>query len=306
MNLYPPNIESAAAMLTILFAVSSLFVAIILIFFPKCHDSAIKLLGSLMVIGLAFASNNDGVYAVGIFIIATLVTELDFLEKLAAIFWNREKYWEYRMKKASSSEIEAKRESEAEEESETRATETGLLAPEDLSVASTIDEITLQQPKEASPQFEKMVKEPEAPKNVLPTEETSMSSLAFERAVLRAIKLDKWPLMPGKINTEMKVVAKDGTEMVYDAIINTPEIDYILEIKNYKNPNSLYNVLSQLRGSVAYYENYLAERGIAKQIIPIAVVPSHLNAPSIFKDWLRVLKYDTSKQSFVNANDFKK
>ena len=100
MNYLPTDMNSAATALATLNAVSALLITILLIFWPRPHTSAIKLLGSLMVLTLAFSSNNAGVYALAIFIVATLVTELDFLEKLAAIFWNREKYWEYRLKKA--------------------------------------------------------------------------------------------------------------------------------------------------------------------------------------------------------------
>ncbi len=102
------DIRKVAALATAIFGAVALVIASIRIFWPASHTTSTKLLGSLMVLALSFAANDAAVYGLAIFIVATLVTDLDFLEKLAALFWNRDKYWDYRLKQASRQELEEK------------------------------------------------------------------------------------------------------------------------------------------------------------------------------------------------------
>ena len=56
-----------------------------------------QIIGTLFIICIAFAANNTFIYALSIIIVATLVTELEFLEKLMALIWNRPEYWKYQI-----------------------------------------------------------------------------------------------------------------------------------------------------------------------------------------------------------------
>lgn len=56
---------------------------------PKFYS---KFLGVLLILSITFAANNAFVYVISTFIIATLVTELQFLEMLIALIWNRPEY----------------------------------------------------------------------------------------------------------------------------------------------------------------------------------------------------------------------
>lgn len=56
-----------------------------------------KLIGSLLIVSLSFAANSAAVYTLAIIIIATLVTELKFIEMILALIWNRDRYLDYRM-----------------------------------------------------------------------------------------------------------------------------------------------------------------------------------------------------------------
>jgi len=51
-----------------------------------------KFIGVLFILSLSFATNSPFVYLISIIIIATLVTELQFLEMLVALIWNRPEY----------------------------------------------------------------------------------------------------------------------------------------------------------------------------------------------------------------------
>lgn len=55
----------------------------------------IPLIGVSFIVALAIISDNPFIYALSIIIIATLITELEFLEKLMALLWNRPAYWQY-------------------------------------------------------------------------------------------------------------------------------------------------------------------------------------------------------------------
>jgi hypothetical protein len=61
-------------------------------FIEKC----LKIGGALLIALISLFSNSEFVYIVSIFIIATFITKLDFLENFAAIIWNRAFVFEYR------------------------------------------------------------------------------------------------------------------------------------------------------------------------------------------------------------------
>lgn len=85
--------------LSIISIILGVLIPFIVLFFYKKIDLFAKLIGSFFILSLAFAADNWFVYTISLIIIATLVTELEFLEKLMALLWNREKYWEYLLKK---------------------------------------------------------------------------------------------------------------------------------------------------------------------------------------------------------------
>jgi hypothetical protein len=63
----------------------------------------LQLIGVILTVGLALVSNNAFVYIISILIIATIITELEFLEKLMAILWKNSDYF------TSRTEIEKER-----------------------------------------------------------------------------------------------------------------------------------------------------------------------------------------------------
>jgi hypothetical protein len=69
--------------------------------------------GAFLLLALAFEAGSAAVYALSVFIVATLITELSFLSGLAAIFWNRS--WAYQ-RPANDAEVRAKSKQDAENE----------------------------------------------------------------------------------------------------------------------------------------------------------------------------------------------
>jgi hypothetical protein len=99
--------SKVASWLALTFSLVALLISVIYIAF-SARDLGVKLVGSIFVVSLCFAANNAFVYPLGILIVATLVTELEFLEKIAALLWNRKEYWDYLIGRASRKEIEQK------------------------------------------------------------------------------------------------------------------------------------------------------------------------------------------------------
>ncbi|MBE0615082.1 MAG: hypothetical protein IH604_15525 [Burkholderiales bacterium] len=269
------EIAAVASVLSAGFAIVGLFVAAICIFFPRQQSVSIKLLGSLMVLALAFAANNVAVYSLAIFIVATLVTDLDFLEKIAALFWNRDKYWEYRMGQIPPSEVKARVASEAQQEAEAESsttTETGV-----------------------KPEKERLG--PSAIKSFV------ADALSFERAVNNALAAGHGPFAPTRIITNRRLRSSSGA-VELDAIVETPSADYVVEIKYSKRPHVLLNALAAVERGAGAYRAYLNERGIVKEVIPVAVIPAGVSAPSLFRGVMPVLQFNSTEQEFVNQEEF--
>lgn len=101
------DFSKASSWLALIFALGGLLVSLFYII-GSPRDLGVKLVGSVFVVGLCFAANSVAVYPLGILIVATLITELQFLEKIAALFWNRKEYWDYLIGQASEKEVEKK------------------------------------------------------------------------------------------------------------------------------------------------------------------------------------------------------
>lgn len=270
------NIASVASILTASFSVVGLIIAVRCIFSPRPQAISIKLLGSLMVLALAFAANNAFVYSLAIFIVATLVTDLDFLEKIAALFWNRDKYWEYRMGETPPLEVRARAASEAQQEME-------------------MEEFNASEPEKRTA----TTKEKVAPSL---TNYVS-NALSFERAAVSALGAGKGPFLPYQISTNLWI-RSPSTDVELDAIIETPSIDYVVEIKHSKRTQVLLNALSTARRGAYAYKAYLNERGIQKKVVPIAIIPAEVTSPEVLRASLPILQFDSSKGEFVNQERF--
>ncbi|MCT4631909.1 MAG: hypothetical protein N4A76_04115 [Firmicutes bacterium] len=89
---------------------------IIISIFNILKEKLMKLIGVTLIVGLSLVSNSNSNYFLSILVIATLITELDFLQNIAAIIRNSDSYFSYKFQ--SHQEIENKILKEAEEISE--------------------------------------------------------------------------------------------------------------------------------------------------------------------------------------------
>ena len=71
--------------------------------------------GLFLLVGLALFANNSSVYFATVFIVATAVTQLEFLQNLAAIIRGSKEYFDYQKEFLSQKEVEKTVEKEAKE-----------------------------------------------------------------------------------------------------------------------------------------------------------------------------------------------
>lgn len=83
--------------------------------FPGIRGHATKLLAILFVASLALFANHWSTYFAALFVIATAVTELEFLQNLAAIIRGNKEYFDYKKQSLSSEQKAKKIESEQKE-----------------------------------------------------------------------------------------------------------------------------------------------------------------------------------------------
>lgn len=96
MELLSLQMSHVAPLMAVVLGIGVMFAAIGCIFRPPNPPSASKLLGCLMVMSLTFAANDPVTYPLSIFILATQMTNLDFLQNLAALFTKDKDYWKQR------------------------------------------------------------------------------------------------------------------------------------------------------------------------------------------------------------------
>lgn len=141
-TLIPDNYSSFIASITLVVAIICLFIS----FSEKQKSHSTKIFSIMLVASLSLFSAHWATYFAAIFIVATAVTELEFLQNLAAIIRKDENYFNYKKEALSKTEnIRRKAEEALEEEftaesesdqTETQTTKIDLSQIQELSRAS--------------------------------------------------------------------------------------------------------------------------------------------------------------------------
>jgi hypothetical protein len=276
------SIQSAASLLATVYLTVALTAALAIAAIPRPWPHVIKLLGSIAVIGLSLAANSPFVYGISVFVVATLVTDLEFLEKLAAIVWNRKEYWKYLIDRATPREVEAKR---AEE-----ALEAGVAAPLPPSGAEQLP--------------------PGRPEGRPPVRTHSSQATAiefarnFEEQVFHALRQGTPPFRGAVVDVNVRVQsarsAASRPMRILDAVVRLNGAHFVIEIKAYRSRQSLHMAVDQVHALVNTYRAALAERGETPQVTPVLVVPAELEVDTV-RDGIAVLRFDTSTGQFTNV-----
>ena len=271
--------------------------------YEKNRASIVKLIGSALVLALAFAANNAVTYGLAIFIVATLVTDLDFLEKLAALFWNRDKYWEYQLKKQSPDEETAKAAKEADEiisanmaSAEQASPDTGATEANN-PIISLATAAPAPRNSEAKPRSSATKSNPYLRKAIKSMQMTNRI-LGFESQVARAITSKDGPLEGGVASTGFVLKGRDR-DFHIDLIVKIPGVHYVAEIKYATAPQIIKSAEMRVREVAKVYESYLKEKGLLDVVVIPLLIVSHLADCSRISSGLSVLKFDEGLNAFV-------
>lgn len=291
--IFSGRIEHASAILSQVFGVVGL--AWMLIYSVLSSElSKVKLIGSGLVLSLAFAANNVWTYGLSIFIVATLVTELQFLEKLAAMFTNRDKYWDYLAQKSTPEQaaqkaaleaVEAVQAEEAYEDSAVNAdlardpkpssasageggkeTETqnasGPVAQSSIEGIPSIDSLEVNKPDSSKVATDGKASIAARTKNII----------KFQYAAVDALKDYTNMLTGSKLLTDMRYSAP-GVSFEVDAVLKTESIDYIVEVRHVLSPAALSSAVRRALKLVGLYGNLITAAGERKSVKGILIVP---------------------------------
>lgn len=263
-----------------LFAVSALLLAVPLIIRGGAQF-ATQLLGSILVVAICFSAHNAVVYTISVFVIATLVTELHFLEKIAALIWNRKEYWDYLSDSATKDEVKDKAESEVAAEILKESTD----EPDDVEQVEDVDN----QPEG--------ILETEPEKANFSKNEMVLNALQLERSVFESLR-SQIPFSYDSVKNEVRITS-GARKYLIDIVIETKNVHYLIEVKKYRRASSLIGVARQLDDYAETYKGYLRERRINAVVQPLIVVPDSLNSQKSIRG-VPIVSFNESTKEFSN------
>lgn len=263
-----------------LFAISALLLAVPLIIRGSAQF-ATQLLGSILVVAICFSAHNAVVYTISVFVIATLVTELHFLEKIAALIWNRKEYWNYLSDSATKDEVKDKAESEIAAEMLKENTD----EPDDVEQVEDVDN----QPEGI------LETDPEKPH--FPQNELVLNALKFEKSVFESLR-SQIPFSYDNLKNEVRITS-GARKYLIDIVIETKNVHYLIEVKNYRKASSLIGAARQLDDYAETYKGYLRERNINAAVQPLIVVPESLHAQKSIRG-VPIVSFNENTKEFAN------
>lgn len=256
----------------------------------SAETSKVKLIGSGLVLSLAFAANNVWTYGLSIFIVATLVTELQFLEKLAAMFTNRDKYWDFLAQQSTPERSKQKAILEAVEAVEAEQAEQRGDEPEDLAPKpGSFGEIQTPvfEPANTSMEEQKVAPDVFSLSQDLndPTEDVVKHDLSqalvkdrvknimkFQNDAFSALRRYTSALEGSKLVSQMRFSAP-GVSFEVDALLKTQSVDYVVEIKNVVTASGIVKAQLMLAKLITKYATLIATAGERKDVKGILIIP---------------------------------
>ncbi|RON65883.1 hypothetical protein BK669_04295 [Pseudomonas fluorescens] len=282
------DIKNAAPIMAQVFGIAGLAWMVIYSIL-SAESSKVKLIGSGLVLSLAFAANNVWTYGLSIFIVATLVTELQFLEKLAAMFTNRDKYWDFLAQQSTPEQSKQKAILEAVESVETEKAEQDnenlqVPTPEPTPEASEKPKSPVVDAANLSTSKQPMPDSPTSLQNSNDFDATKISRaqylvesrakdiLKFQDDAFSALKRYVSALEGAELRSQMRFHGP-GFALEVDALLKMEAVDYIVEIKNTKTFSGITKAQLTLSRLMSKYGDLIASARVRKQVRGILIVP---------------------------------
>ena len=175
---------------------------------PPLRSHSIKLLALFVVAALSLFSNHWSTYFAGIFVIATAVTELEFLQNLAAIIRGNKEYFDYKKETLSTDQKQKKIKEEQEQLSEAEPAEE---EPKEKTVKTFRAKVTATRPN-----VEKII-------NI---EEKALDKMEeyFDSKIERGVRVSR----------KGKYIELDG---LIPSVVDDMVSEKIIEVKYLRSPN---------------------------------------------------------------------
>jgi hypothetical protein len=242
-----------------------------------------RLFGAFLIFCLAVFADNGFIYSLAVLLIATLITDLEFLENIAAILWKNKDFWAYR--KATASEVNAKLVEEARAQ-ETAEPAVGGLALVGHELRNSMDEKSA--PRTRSVGVSQWLE----------------SMKAFEDEVFNAMAEQE--LFDNEdIEREMAIDSPDRRRLIADAVAKRNYTDFIMEIKGSSRASVIRRAELQVRRFMDAYKRRV--RGSDREVRAIIVVPANGSVAEVQRrlgDEIGILQYDPKTKQFPNKADF--
>ncbi|MCK9373774.1 MAG: hypothetical protein M0P91_11285 [Sulfuricurvum sp.] len=247
----PDSYSNFIGTIAFIIAIVCLFIS----FLVNLRSHATKMFSILLVASLAFFASHWSTYFAAIFIVATAVTELEFLQNLAAILRKDENYFNYK-KEVLSKEDNIRRKAEEVLEEEYVASKT---IDDEISKEKKIDISKLQD-----------------------MSRTEMMKYAFD---IEEKTLDFLSQTYGNIERNVRF-RKDGESVEFDGVIseNNNQKSIVFEVKWIRNAEySLQLIMHSIRRSKELVEKYQKITGIKSEfrLIVVTNTKTGLNADRI-------------------------
>ncbi|MBE7370038.1 hypothetical protein [Ramlibacter pallidus] len=128
-------------------------------------------------------------------------------------------------------------------------------------------------------------------------------SSQFERQVKEALTAVHSPFRRARIKTELALRRSAMAGIVIDAVAETSTVDFVIEIRNTQRPSGLLDAVTQAIRAASTYSAFLAERGRAKPVVPVLILPvasGERKWPSR-KDGALIISFNPSTSKFVGT-----
>lgn len=273
---------------------SGLLLSIILVITNKFEKGlTVKVIGTLLVLLIALSADNGFVFALSVFVIATLVTDLEFLEKLAAIAWNRKEYWDFKLKDASAAEVRQKLANNSELEVSAVPNEVKEKGARNEPTESKSVRGEISNPSEGQGVYS--IRKAGVGKNI------SDALSFYEKARSAILEL----VLPVKIQEVIfeKTIIHSGRRRIIDFVIITENEVVIFEAKNLKTKSGLMRAVDQARSIKNTFGPYLHVRYKNRIIKLVIIVPSSIDVPDQINGAF-ILKFDADRSLFTNVEQF--
>lgn len=244
-----------------------LLYSIVDLFFIKKRENderRIKIFGAIIILVLSLSAKSPFVYGVAVFVIATFITEIGFLENLAGIMKNSKEYFDYKkIKLVSSTEDEQMKKIAKELLQEQRSKNTSKLerntdnasapeAPEAPAIKS-VDELKAVIDNNNNNYYRQRDKNRDKKNQVL-------KALDFEKKALKILrKAFEKNSKFYEFSESMKMLV-DNDIYEIDGIVTSSNVDFIVEVKYSSSKYTIHRACKELEKIMNIYRNSMFKK----------------------------------------------